>query len=101
MPEAVWLGAVAVGDELVVVGQAPDEVVSVTRSGEDRPSPLTVEQTGQGRPCDAPASAPAPAPPRGTHPGGEWPPTYIPLLVQLTCRNQIPGSSPAAWLIRA
>ena len=49
MPETVWLGAIAVGDDLVVVGQAPDEVVSVTLSGEDGPSPLAVEQTGQGR----------------------------------------------------
>ncbi len=49
MPEAVWLGAMAVGDDVVVVGQAPDEVVSVTLSGEDGPSRLAVEQTGQGR----------------------------------------------------
>ncbi|TVR17862.1 MAG: hypothetical protein EA387_15745 [Nitriliruptor sp.] len=49
MPEAVWLGAISVGDDLVVVGQAPDEVVSVTLSGEDGPSRLAVEQTGQGR----------------------------------------------------
>jgi len=49
MPEAVWLGAMAVGDDLVVVGQAPAEVVSVTLSGEDGPSRLAVEQAGQGR----------------------------------------------------
>lgn len=49
LPEAVWLGAVAVGDELVVAGQAPAEVVSVTLSGEDGPNRLAVEQTGQGR----------------------------------------------------
>jgi hypothetical protein len=49
MPEAVWLGAISVGDDLVEVGQAPAEVVSVTLSGEDGPSSLAVEQTGQGQ----------------------------------------------------
>ena len=45
----MWIGAIAVGDDLVVVGQAPAEVVSVTLSGEDGPSRLEVEQAGQGR----------------------------------------------------
>ena len=49
MVEAVWMGATSVGDGLVVVGQAPAEVVSVTLSGEDGPRSLAVEQTGQGR----------------------------------------------------
>jgi hypothetical protein len=47
--EAVWIGATWVGDGLVVVGQAPAEVVSVTLAGEGGLRSLAVEQTGQGR----------------------------------------------------
>ena len=49
MPEAVWLGAASAGQQLVVAGQAPDEVASVTLTSADGTSRLDEEQTRQGR----------------------------------------------------
>lgn len=49
MPQAVWLGATPAGQRLVVVGQAPAEVVSVTLTSVARTSRLDKEQAGQKR----------------------------------------------------
>jgi hypothetical protein len=49
MPEAVWLGAASVGQRLVVAGQAPDEVASVTLTSADGTIRLDEEQSRQGR----------------------------------------------------
>jgi hypothetical protein len=48
-PERVWFGAASVGQRLVVVGQAPNEVASVTLTSEDATIRLDEEQTRQGR----------------------------------------------------
>lgn len=48
-PETVWLGATAVGDGLVVVGQAPADVASVDLAGEGGSRNLAVEQSDHGR----------------------------------------------------
>jgi hypothetical protein len=49
MPEAVWLGAASAGQRLVVAGQAPDEVASVTLTSADGTIRLDEEQSRQGR----------------------------------------------------
>jgi hypothetical protein len=49
MPEAVWLGAASAGQQLVVAGQAPDEVASVTLTSAEGTTRLDEEQTRQGR----------------------------------------------------
>ena len=49
MPESVWVGSTSVGDGLVVVGQAPEEVASVALAGEDGARNLSVKHTDQGR----------------------------------------------------
>jgi len=49
MPEAVWLGAASAGQQVVVAGQAPDEVASVTLTSADGTIRLDEEQTRQGR----------------------------------------------------
>ncbi len=49
MPEAVWLGEASAGQQLVVAGQAPDEVASVTLTSAEGAIRLDEEQTRQGR----------------------------------------------------
>ncbi len=49
MPEAVWLGAASAGQQLVVVGQAPEEVASVSLTSAEGTIRLDEEQTRQGR----------------------------------------------------
>lgn len=49
MPEAVWLGGASAGQQLVVAGQAPGEVASVTLTSADGTNRLDEEQTRQGR----------------------------------------------------
>lgn len=49
VPESVWMGSTSVGDGLVVVARAPEEVASVALAGEDGPRNLAVKHTDRGR----------------------------------------------------